>query len=158
VAKISAGLVMYFMDGSNLRVLLAHPGGPLWRNKDEGVWTIPKGEIVPGEDEIETAKREFAEETGIKPVAPFRPLGEIRQKSGKIVHAWAFHGQCDPSSIKSNLFRMEWPPKSGKWCEFPEIDRAEFFTLEEARTKINPAQMPLLERLHHLIHNQHAQA
>jgi len=133
-------------DGQ-LQVLLVHPGGPLWKNKDEGVWTIPKGEVAPGEDQIDTAIREFQEETGVAPHGPFEPLGQIKQKSGKIVHAWAFEGDCDPEKVRSNSFTMEWPPKSGRQQEFPEIDRADFFTIEQAKHKINPAQIGLLDAL-----------
>lgn len=129
------------------QVLLAHPGGPFWRNKDKGAWTIPKGLCEAGEDPLAAAKREFLEETGIEPRGPFHSLGTIRQKSGKEVQAWAFSGDCDPSAIKSNLCEVEWPPRSRRTILIPEIDKAAFFTLAEAREKILPAQLPLLERL-----------
>jgi predicted NUDIX family NTP pyrophosphohydrolase len=144
VPRISAGLLMYRIKESALQVLLAHPGGPLFRRKDEGAWSIPKGEIGPDEDLLDTAQREFREETGIQPRGPFVALAPIQQKGGKIVHAWAFEGDCDPAHIKSNTFTMEWPPRSGQQSEFPEIDRAEFFDLETARQKIKPTQWDLV--------------
>ena len=145
--KASAGLLMYRTRNGVLEVLIAHPGGLFWRNKDDGVWTIPKGEIDPGEDPLLAAQREFTEETGLAPTGPFIPLGNIKQKSGKIVQAWAFAGDCDPATIKSNTFKLEWPPKSGKFQDFPEIDQAAFWPIKEARLKINPAQAPFLDAL-----------
>jgi predicted NUDIX family NTP pyrophosphohydrolase len=145
--KTSAGLLMYRTRNGMLEVLLAHPGGPFWRNKDDGAWTIPKGEIDPGEDPLLAAQREFTEETGLAPAGPFTPLGSIKQKSGKIVQAWAFAGDCDPATIKSNTFKLEWPPKSGKFQDVPEIDRAAFWPIPQARLKINPAQAPFLDAL-----------
>lgn len=147
MAKISAGLLMYRLRGDRMEVLLVHPGGPFWMKKDAGVWSLPKGEIDTGEDALQAAQREFEEETGIRPQGEFIALGEVKQKSGKVVRAWAFEGDCDPASLKSNTFLMEWPPHSGKKQEFPEIDRAEFLALEEARKKINPAQVALLDAL-----------
>lgn len=152
--RISAGLLMYRIRDGVLQVLLAHPGGPLFRNKDEGAWSIPKGEIEPGEDLLDAAQREFEEETGIKPSGPFVPLASIQQKGGKIVHAWAFEGDCDPASIKSNTFTMEWPPRSGQQGEFPEIDRAAFFDLETAKRKIKAAQWGLVTELEMLLRNE----
>lgn len=147
MARISAGLLMYrFRDGV-LQVLLAHPGGPLFRNKDDDTWSIPKGEIEPGEDLLVAARREFEEETGVEPDGPFLALPPIQQKGGKIVHAWAFQGDFAPETLQSNLFTMEWPPRSGRQMEFPEIDRAEFFNLPAARQKIKAAQWPLLAEL-----------
>jgi predicted NUDIX family NTP pyrophosphohydrolase len=143
----SAGLLLYRNRGSGLEVLLVHPGGPFFRNKDRGVWTIPKGEASADETLLEVAVREFHEETGLEASGPFLPLSPVRQKSGKWVHAWAFEGDCDPTALRSNHFRLEWPPRSGKFAEFPEVDRAEFFSLEKARDKINPAQVALLEEL-----------
>jgi len=143
--RLSAGLLMYRIKGGVLQVLLAHPGGPYFANKDDGAWTIPKGEPVTDEDLLVTARREFEEETGITPTGPFVPLKPIKQKGGKIVHAWAFEGDCNPVTIKSNTFTMEWPPKSGKQQEFPEIDRAEWFDLTAARTKIKAGQEGLIE-------------
>lgn len=147
MAKASAGLVMYRVRGAHLEVLLVHPGGPLWAKKDLGAWSIPKGEVSLGDDELSTAKREFEEETGLCPQGEFLPLGKITQKSGKTVRAWAFAGDCDPAALRSNNFSMEWPPHSGQKQEFPEIDRAAFFSLAEAKEKINPAQIGLLEEL-----------
>jgi predicted NUDIX family NTP pyrophosphohydrolase len=145
--RLSAGLLMFRVQEGDLQVLLAHPGGPLFAKKDEGAWTIPKGEPDPGEDLLLAAQREFAEETGLAPRGPFFPLTPIQQKGGKIVHAWAFEGDCDPSSIRSNLFTLEWPPHSGRQAQFPEVDRAEFFGLRQARKKIKAAQYALLEEL-----------
>ena len=132
---------------SGLQVLLAHPGGPFWAKKDDGAWTLPKGECGEGEEPLAAACREFTEETGFEPCGPFVPLGEVRQKSGKRVTAWAFTGDCDPATLTSNTFEMEWPPKSGKRHSFAEIDRAQWFSLEEARQKILPAQLPFIDRL-----------
>jgi predicted NUDIX family NTP pyrophosphohydrolase len=145
--RLSAGLLMYRIEDDGVEVLLAHPGGPFFRNKDEGAWSIPKGEPDGDEDLLLTAQREFEEETGITPTGPFMPLKPIKQKGGKIVHAWAFKGDCDPKTVRSNTFVMEWPPKSGRQAEFPEIDRAEFFDLKTARTKIKAGQEALLEEL-----------
>lgn len=150
MSKTSVGLLMYRQAGE-LQALLVHPGGPFWKNKDAGAWTIPKGELETGEEMLAAARREFREETGLAPTEPFLPLGEIKQKGGKIVHAWAFEGDCDPAQIKSNTFSMEWPPKSGRQQEFPEVDCAEFFTISQARDKIIAAQIPLLERLEALL-------
>jgi predicted NUDIX family NTP pyrophosphohydrolase len=138
---------MYRVGGDELEFLLVHPGGPLWKLKDAGIWSIPKGEIHPGEDGLEAAQREFAEELGFKAQGPFVELTPITQKSGKIVHAWAFAGDCDPSQIRSNTFSMEWPPHSGRMGTFPEVDRAAFFSLEQAKARVNPAQTALLEEL-----------
>jgi predicted NUDIX family NTP pyrophosphohydrolase len=148
--RISAGLLLYrIKDG--LEVLLAHPGGPYFVNKDDEAWSIPKGEPEPGEDLLVTAQREFEEETGLKPTGPFIPLKPIQQKGGKIVHAWAFQGDCDSAALRSNTFTMEWPPHSGRQMEFPEIDRAEFFGLAAARRKIKSAQAALLDELEGLL-------
>ena len=138
---------MYRVRGDEVEFLLVHPGGPLWQNKDAGIWSIPKGEIHPGEDGLEAAKREFEEELGVQAQGAFVKLTPIAQKSGKIVHAWGFAGDCDPSQIRSNTFSMEWPPRSGRTGTFPEVDRATFFSLEQAKGRINPAQIPLLEEL-----------
>jgi predicted NUDIX family NTP pyrophosphohydrolase len=144
---VSAGLLMYRVAGGDLQVLLVHPGGPFFRNKDEGAWSIPKGEVDPGEERLEAAKREFEEELGVTPGGPFTPLSPVKQKGGKTVHAWAFQGDCDPQAIVSNTFTMEWPPRSGRQAEFPEIDRAEFFDTATARRKINAAQAGLIDEL-----------
>jgi predicted NUDIX family NTP pyrophosphohydrolase len=145
--RISAGLLMYRIHDGNLQVLLAHPGGPFFKNKDEGAWSIPKGEVETGEDLLETAMREFKEETGFTPTGPYTVLTPVKQKGGKIVHAWAFEGDCDPGSIVSNTFTMEWPPRSGLQMEFPEIDRAAFFDLAAARRKIKSGQERLIDEL-----------
>jgi predicted NUDIX family NTP pyrophosphohydrolase len=147
MSKVSAGLVMYRVRDGQLEFLLAHPGGSFWKNKDAAAWTIPKGEIHPDEEPFAAAQREFQEETGFKPEGDFIPLKPIKQRSGKIVHAWAFEGDCDASKVKSNTFQMEWPPKSGRIETSPEIDRAGFFKMSEAKTKIMPAQFPLLAEL-----------
>jgi predicted NUDIX family NTP pyrophosphohydrolase len=147
MAKESAGLLLYRVRNGELQFLLAHPGGPLWQNKEAGVWTIPKGELAPGEEPLLAAQREFQEELGVKPEGPFMALTPVKQKSGKTVHAWAFEGDCDPAQCKSNTFKMEWPPRSGRQQEFPEVDRADFFALEQAKTKINPAQVKFLEEV-----------
>ena len=138
---------MYRFVGDELQVLLVHPGGPFWKNKDEAAWFVPKGEINPGEDDFRAAQREFTEETGLTAVPPFLPLGEITQKSGKQVVAWAFQGDCDPGSICSNTFEMEWPPHSGKKAEFPEVDRAAFYSVGAAREKMIPAEYEFVIRL-----------
>jgi predicted NUDIX family NTP pyrophosphohydrolase len=147
--KTSAGLLMYRGRTEHRalpEVLLVHSGGPYWKNKDDGAWTLPKGEVEPGEELLAAATREFNEETGFTAVEPFLALGQVKHKSGKIVHAWAFPGDCDPTQIRSNTFELEWPPKSGRKQEFPEIDRAQFFDLTSARRKILPAELPLLDR------------
>ena len=147
MAKQSAGLMMFRRAGGVLEVLLAHPGGPFWQSRDDGAWTIPKGGIHSGEAPLESAMREFKEETGFDPVPPFIPLGHVIQRSGKIVHAWAFEGDCDPSLLVSMETAAEWPPGSGVRITIPEIDRAEFFTIERATAALNPAQAALVWRL-----------
>ena len=151
MAKTSAGLLMYRFRGGTMEVLLVHPGGPFWRKKDEGAWSVPKGEVESGEELLATARREFHEELGLEAAGNFIPLTPIRQKGGKVVHAWAFEGDCDPAAIRGNTFTMEWPPKSGRAIEFPEVDKAAFFDLEAARRKINPAQAALLDQLDRLL-------
>ena len=146
-ASVSAGLLLFRRPAGSLEVFLAHPGGPFWANRDDGAWTIPKGVVADGEALIDAAKREFEEETGIVPRPPFVPLGSIRQKAGKTVHAWAWEGDADASSISSNNSRVEWPRGSGKWLVYPEVDRCGWFDPETARTKLNPAQAELLDRL-----------
>jgi len=147
MGRVSAGLLLFRRNGNQLEVLLVHPGGPFWKNKDLGAWSIPKGEVGEGEELLAAARREFAEELGFEAQGQFVPLGEIRQKGGKTVQAWAVEGDCDPSNCKSNTFRMKWPAKSETWVEFPEVDRAEFFTIGEARKKMNAGQVGLLDRL-----------
>lgn len=146
--RTSAGLLMYRRRGGKLEVLLVHPGGPFFRNKDLGSWTVPKGEPSEGEALLATARREFREETGIDPgAAALIPLGEVKQKAGKVVRAWAFEGDCDPATLTCNTFKVQWPPRSGQWKSFPEVDQYGFFDLDAAREKINPAQAALLDRL-----------
>jgi predicted NUDIX family NTP pyrophosphohydrolase len=147
MAKQSAGLLMYRRGDRALEVLLVHPGGPFWQRKDAGAWTIPKGEIQPGEAPLAAAQREFKEELGLEASGDWIELTPIQQKGGKIVHAWAFEGTCDTRQIRSNTFSMTWPPGSGKTSEFPEVDRAEFFDLVKAREKINAGQVGFLEEL-----------
>ena len=142
----SAGLLLY-RRVNGLEVFLAHPGGPFWSSRDAGAWTIPKGEIGSGEDPLSAARREFAEETGLHPDGPFTPLGSIRQKAGKVVHAWACAGDADAEAIVSNSMKVEWPPRSGKWITVPEIDRCAWFPFTTAREKINAAQVELIDRL-----------
>jgi predicted NUDIX family NTP pyrophosphohydrolase len=145
--KRSAGILLFRRTGGAIEVFLAHPGGPFWAKRDAGAWTIPKGEIDEGEDPLDAAKREFAEEIGVRIEGDFIPLKPIRQKGGKMVLAWAVEGECDPSKVCSNTFELEWPPKSGRKGTFPEIDRADWFTLEDARRKILDSQVPLLNEL-----------
>jgi predicted NUDIX family NTP pyrophosphohydrolase len=148
MTKHSAGILMYRSREDILEVFLVHPGGPFWAKKDEGVWSIPKGEFnIETEDPLEAAKREFAEETGFTLAGDFIPLDTLKQSNMKIVHAWAVAGDCDASQIKSNSFSMEWPPRSGKQQEFPEVDRAEWFDIETAKTKILKGQTPFIDRL-----------
>ena len=144
----SAGIVLYRGESASLEVLLVHPGGPWWRRQEKGAWSIPKGECMPDEEAYSAARREFAEELGVTPPAgEALPLGEIRQKAGKRVLAWALPGDLDASAVKSNTFTVEWPPRSGQFRKFPEVDRAQWFGLDAAREKINPAQEQLLDRL-----------
>jgi predicted NUDIX family NTP pyrophosphohydrolase len=146
----SAGIIAYRKRGE-LEVLLVHPGGPFWRNKDLGAWSIPKGEYADGEDAEIAARREFAEELGFELSTPLTSLGQVKQRGGKVVTAFAAEFDVDLRSIRSNSFEMEWPPRSGKRQTFPEVDRAEWFTLAEAHEKINAGQRPLLERLAELV-------
>jgi len=144
-------VVLYRRRGDALEVLLVHPGGPMWARRDIGAWSIPKGEYDPEEEPLAAARREFEEELGTAPPeGPVDDLGEIRQKSGKLVRAWALAGDLDAEEVHSNTFEFEWPPRSGKLIEIPEVDRAEWFRLEVAREKINPAQVALLDRLEEL--------
>ena len=151
--KKSAGILLYRRRAGKLEVLLAHPGGPFWKNRDAGAWTIPKGEIDEGEEPFAAARREFIEETGFDPGGEGIALTPCKQKSGKLVHAWAIEGDCDAGCIVSNEFSMEWPPRSGRMASFPEIDRADWFSLEEARMKILPGQSPFLDELERLLPN-----
>jgi predicted NUDIX family NTP pyrophosphohydrolase len=145
--KTSAGLLLYKRENNILQVFLVHPGGPFFAKKDAGAWSLPKGEIDEGEDALAAARREFEEETGCRPEGDFLPLSHVTQKSGKIVRAWAVEGDCDAQAIQSNTFTLEWPPKSGRMREFPEVDKAGWFTIKEAKEKINPAQDALLDEL-----------
>jgi predicted NUDIX family NTP pyrophosphohydrolase len=147
MARESAGLLMYRHRSTSLEVLLVHPGGPFFRKKDDGAWSIPKGRVEAEENRLDAARREFKEETGLDAGGPFLELGPVQQSGGKRVHVWAFEGDADPGHLRSNTFTMEWPPRSGRMREFPEIDKATFFPLEEARRKILPAQAPLLDTL-----------
>jgi predicted NUDIX family NTP pyrophosphohydrolase len=148
MARRSAGIALYRGSGPGLEVLLVHPGGPLWARRDAGAWSIPKGEYDDDEDPVAAARREFTEELGsAPPEAELIDLGEARQRSGKLVRAWAAPGDLDVSQVRSNTFPLEWPPRSGRISEYPEVDRAEWFTLEHARERINPGQIPLLDRL-----------
>ena len=143
----SAGLLMYRQGPGGLEVLLAHPGGPYWTRKDDGAWMLPKGELAPGEDPLAGARREFAEEIGIDPPGPYASLGEVVQKGGKRVLAWAVAGDFAPEQLRSSLFEMEWPPRSGQVRAFPEVDKVEWFTVPAARAKMLPSQWPFVERL-----------
>ena len=154
-SRTSAGLLMFRRKQNELEVLLVHPGGPYFRKKDDGAWTIPKGEVAENEDLRARAKMEFEEELGFAPAEDWIDLGSVKQKGGKTVHAWAFAGDLPPDfELASNKFEMEWPPKSGKTQPFPEVDQAQFFPLEVARFKINQAQALLLDRLRDALERQ----
>lgn len=152
--KQAAGILLFRRGPSGLQVLLGHPGGPLWARKDAGSWTLPKGQFTDGEAPLDAARREFEEEMGSKPSGNFQSLGTLKQPSGKIIHAWAAESEFDVTMVKSNLFSMEWPPKSGRMGEFPEIDRAEWFSIDEARVKILKGQAPFLDRLLEITNNE----
>jgi predicted NUDIX family NTP pyrophosphohydrolase len=147
VAKKSAGLLLFRRKSAGLEVLLVHPGGPLWAKKDDGAWSTPKGEIEAEEDPLAAARREFEEELGSPISGEFIELAPIRQASGKVVHAWAIEGDFDPATLTGGTFTIEWPPRSGRQQHFPEVDRAEWFTVDEAKRKINKAQAALLDEL-----------
>ncbi len=147
MGKTSGGLLLYRRRAGKWEVLLAHPGGPFWARRDEGAWSLPKGELDEGEEPLAAAVREFEEETGQAPGGPFLALGSVRQKAGKVVHGWAFEGDLDPTGFRSATFQMEWPRGSGRMAEFPEVDRVEFFRLDEARRRLNPAQTVFIDRL-----------
>jgi len=150
--KMSAGILLYRFCNSALEVFLVHPGGPFWKKKDLGAWSIPKGEYEAGEDPLSAAKREFQEETGFVPTAgELRSLFEVKLTSGKVIAAWAVEGDCEATAIRSNLFSMEWPPKSGKMQEFPEVDRASWFTLPDAHENIHSSQREFLSRLEAMV-------
>ncbi|HZU09994.1 MAG TPA: NUDIX domain-containing protein [Pseudacidobacterium sp.] len=145
--KRSAGILMYRRQANGTEVFLVHPGGPFWAKKDLGAWSVPKGEYLPGEDPLTVARREFQEETGLEVSGDFLPLGEEKQPAGKLVSVWAVQGDCSPAGLRSNTFQMEWPPRSGRTVEFPEVDRWEWFSLNEARKRILPGQKVFLEKL-----------
>jgi predicted NUDIX family NTP pyrophosphohydrolase len=149
--RLSAGLLMFRKREGILEILLVHLGGPFWSRKDEGAWFVPKGAVEPGEKEFAAARREFEEETGMTAQEPFIELGSVQHKSGKRVVAWAFSGDGDPTKVRSNTFQMEWPPRSGKFQDFPEIDRAEFFTVEAAEKKMHLAEFEFVTRLEKII-------
>lgn len=152
--RLSAGILLYrFRDGT-LEVFLVHPGGPFWAKEDLGAWSIPKGEFAEGEDPLDAAKREFEEETGFSVEGDFHELGPLKQPSGKIVHAWAVEGDCDASAIESNTFTMEWPPRSGRRQEFPEVDRAGWFDAGTAKEKILKGQVGFIGELEAIINDQ----
>ncbi|MDF3072098.1 MAG: nudix hydrolase [Polyangiaceae bacterium] len=148
MAKQSAGLLVYRGAGASLEVLLVHPGGPFWAKKDDGAWFIPKGELEPSEDPLQAARREFREELGIDPPSgePL-PLGTVKNKGGKLIHAWALPGSLELAGFQSNTFPLEWPPRSGKLQHFPEVDRASYFGVDEATRKMHVAEQPLQARL-----------
>jgi len=148
-SKKSAGILLYRFREQGIEVFLVHPGGPFWAKKDLGAWSIPKGELEEGDasDPLRAARREFEEETGLAVQGEFTPLTPVKLKSGKIILAWHLEGDCDPEACKSNTFSVEWPPHSGKQAEFPEIDRAAFFSLDEAKRRIHPGQAPFLSEL-----------
>ena len=150
-ANVSAGVLLYRIARGGLELFLAHPGGPFWQDRDAGAWTIPKGAVEDGEDLLAAARRELAEETGLAPRGPFIPLGSIRQKAGKHVHAWACESDADPAAVVSNTMRSEWPRGSGRWITFPEVDRCAWFDAATAREKLNPAQAELVGRLEALL-------
>jgi predicted NUDIX family NTP pyrophosphohydrolase len=145
--RVSAGILLHRLRSGTLEVFLVHPGGPFWRGKDAGAWSIPKGEVEEGDDLLKTAQREFEEETGSRVSGEFFALTPLKQKSGKVVHAWALSGDIDASSVRSNTFSMEWPPRSGRQQEFPEVDRGAWFTIAVAREKILPGQRGFLDQL-----------
>jgi predicted NUDIX family NTP pyrophosphohydrolase len=149
--KRSAGLLLFRRRPSGCEVFLVHPGGPFWQSKDLGAWSIPKGELAPGEDPLDAARREFIEETGIEMSGEFVPLAPIRQPGGKTIDAWAVEGECDPAAIRSNTFGTEWPPRSGRVQQFPEVDRAAWFTIDEARSRIIKGQRGFLDQLRQLL-------
>jgi predicted NUDIX family NTP pyrophosphohydrolase len=151
MGRKSAGLLMYRQTNGAIEVLLIHPGGPYWNHKEYGCWSIPKGECLDDEPPFETAKREFLEETGLVPEGTFHPLHEVKQAGGKRVKAWAFAGDCDPKTLRSNIFTMEWPPKSGHLQTFPEVDRAEWFSIPAAKERIVSAQAAFLDELEQIL-------
>lgn len=155
--NVSAGLLLFRRSGDGaLELFLAHPGGPFWAHRDDGAWTIPKGALNADEPLLDAARREFEEETGLRPTGPFLPLGSIRQKAGKTVHAWAWEGDADPARVTSNTMRTEWPRGSGQWLTFPEVDRCAWFDPATARVKLNAAQAEFVERLEAVLRGEAA--
>ena len=154
MAKTSAGLLMFRMTRGEPEVLLVHPGGPFWERRDEGAWSLPKGERQAGETALRAAQREFEEETGFPADGEFLPLTSLKQPSGKVIEAWAFAGDCDPAQLRSNLFSVEWPPKSGQSHQFPEVDRAEWLSVPVALRKIVPGQRGFVTELATLVRAQ----
>lgn len=152
--KRSAGLLMYRRGNAGLEVFLVHPGGPFWAKKDHGAWSIPKGQYLEDENPLEAARREFEEETGFTSGGNFIELGDLKQPSGKIITAWAFEGDGDPNKLRSNTFQMEWPPRSGRQMEVPEIDRGAWYAVEEARSRLLNGQRPFLDRLRERVTQQ----
>jgi predicted NUDIX family NTP pyrophosphohydrolase len=148
---VSAGLLLFRRASGLLEVFLAHPGGPFWRDRDAGAWTLPKGGVHEGEALLDAACREFEEETGVRPRGPYLELGSVRQRAGKRVHAWAWEGDADAATITSNVMRAEWPRGSGRWITYPEVDRCAWFTPDRARTFLNPAQAEFVPRLEALL-------
>jgi predicted NUDIX family NTP pyrophosphohydrolase len=146
-SMVSAGLLLYRVRDGALEVLLVHPGGPFWARKDRGAWSLPKGELAPGEAPEDAARREFTEETGFPATGPLIPLGSARQRGGKVVRAWGLAGDCDPAHLRSNSFELEWPPHSGTMRRFPEVDQAAWFAIPEARKRILERQAAFLDRL-----------
>jgi predicted NUDIX family NTP pyrophosphohydrolase len=149
--KFSAGILLYRLRDGEAQVFLVHPGGPFWAKKDDGAWSIPKGEYQDGDDPLATAKREFLEETGSEVTGSFRALSPVKQPSGKVVSAWAVEGDLDTATLKSNTFSLEWPPRSGRMQEFPEVDRGAWFDLPTAQTKLQPGQRGFLDQLQQLL-------
>ena len=154
--NVSAGLLLFRRTNGALELFVAHPGGPFWRDRDVGAWTIPKGAVEEGEDLLAAAMREFVEETGITPVPPFLSLGSVRQKAGKTIHAWAWEGDADAEAITSNSMKTEWPRGSGRWIEYPEVDRCAWLPPDEARRRLNPAQAELIGRLEEVLEGRDA--
>jgi predicted NUDIX family NTP pyrophosphohydrolase len=146
----SAGILLYRYRDGITEFFIVHPGGPFWRNKDAGAWSIPKGEFEEGEEPLKAAQREFEEETGVRVEGEFIELKPVRQRSGKIVHTWGLNADINAEAIRSNTFSLEWPPKSKKFIEVPEVDRAGWFSFEDAKVKLNPGQVPILEELNRL--------
>ena len=147
----SAGILLYRNSQSAAEYFLVHPGGPFWKNKDTGAWSVPKGEFEEGDDPLKAAQREFEEETGIAVKGKFIELNPVKQKSGKMVYTWACEGNLDHNIIRSNTFPFEWPPRSGKFIEIPEVDKGGWFTYDEARLKMIPGQVPILDQLHEML-------